>query len=209
MQLDQAMSELPLIAILRGVTPEEVIDVAGVLYDEGFRMIEVPLNSPNAFLSIEKLMSQFGEKVVIGAGTVTDIPNLLRLAETGAQLVVAPNCDTQIIREAKNKSMWVLPGVATPSEAFAALQAGADGLKLFPAEVIGPAGLRAWKTILPQGTLLIPVGGITPETIGNWRHGGASAFGIGSALYQPGIGLEQLRQRARAYVAATENSQPS
>jgi len=209
MQLDKAMSELPLIAILRGVTPEEVTRVAGVLYDEGFRMIEVPLNSPDAFLSIEKLISTFGEKALIGAGTVTDIPNVLRLAETGAQLVVAPNCDTQIIREAKNRGMWVLPGVATPSEAFKALQAGADGLKLFPAEVIGTAGLRAWKSTLPQGTLLIPVGGITPESIENWRHGGASAFGIGSALYRPGIGLEHLRQRARAYVAATANFQPS
>lgn len=209
MQLEQAISELPLIAILRGVTPEEVIHVARVLYDEGFRIIEVPLNSPDAFLSIEKLMSQFGEKVLIGAGTVTNIPNLLCLAETGAQLVVAPNCDTQIIREAKNKGMRVLPGVATPSEAFAALQAGADGLKLFPAEAIGAAGLRAWKTTLPQETLLIPVGGITPETIGNWRNGGASAFGIGAALYQPGIRLDQLRRRAKAYVAATENSQPS
>lgn len=208
MQLKQAITELPLIAILRGVTPDKVLHVARVLYDEGFRIIEVPLNSPDAFLSIEKLTAQYGESAIIGAGTVTNIPNVLRLAETGAQLVVAPNCDAHVIREAKNRGMWVLPGVATPSEAFTALQAGADGLKLFPADVIGMTGLHAWKATLPRGTLLIPVGGIMPDIIQNWCHAGASAFGIGSALYQPGIELEQLRQRARAYVASITNAQP-
>lgn len=202
MLLEQALSHMPLIAILRGISPAMAVPVASILHEEGFQVIEVPLNSPDPFLSIEKLVAAFGATALIGAGTVTDPADVGRLADIGAKLVVAPNCDTRVIKEGKAHKLCVLPGVATPSEAFTALLAGADGLKLFPAEAIGPAGLRAWKTTLPQGTRLIPVGGIVPETINAWHQAGAAAFGIGSTLYQPDLELLKLRLRARAFVTA-------
>lgn len=202
MQFETTLAQAPLIAILRGLKPDEAIEVAETLYEEGFRLIEVPLNSPDPFTSISRLAKRFGNSALVGAGTVTDLADVSRLADTGARLLVAPNCDPQIISTAKAKGMHAYPGVATPSEAIAALKAGADGLKLFPAETIGLAGLQAWKAVLPSVTPLIPVGGVTVETIPAWARAGATAFGIGSALFKPGMGVPELRRRARAFAMA-------
>ena len=198
MPLETTLAHAPLIAILRGLRPENAIDVAAVLYDEGFRLIEVPLNSPDPFTSLARLVHRFGDDAVIGAGTVTDSGDLARLHDIGIRLVIAPNCNVQLITEAKSRGMSVFPGVATPTEAFAALQAGADGLKLFPAEIIGTSGLRAWKAVLPAAVPLVAVGGVTIGTIEEWAEAGADGFGIGSALFTPEVTLSELKNRARS-----------
>ena len=198
MAFETALSRAPLIAILRGLRPEEAIEVCSVLYDQTFRLIEVPLNSPDPFTSIARLVARFGSSALIGAGTVTKIDDIARLADIGTRLIVAPNCDPRIISQAKSRGLSVVPGVATPTEAFAALDAGADGLKLFPAEIIGTAGLRAWKAVLPSAVPLIPVGGMTAATIPEWARAGADGFGIGSALFTPGVSLAELKKRARS-----------
>ena len=193
MMLQEALSALPLVAILRGIRPEEVEAVADGLIATGFRLIEVPLNSPDAFLSIGRLAARFGSEAVIGAGTV---------AETGAGLIVAPNCDPAVIRAAKALGLSCLPGVATPSEAFTALAAGADALKAFPAEALPPSVIKAWRAVLPREVAVLPVGGIEPASMATYRAAGAAGFGLGSALYQPGMGAEAVRGRAAAFVAA-------
>lgn len=197
-----AMQALPLVAILRGVRPEEVEGIAGALIAEGFRLIEVPLNSPEPLASIGRLVARFGGEAVIGAGTVLTPEGAEAVAATGAGLVVAPNADAAVIRAAKAKGLACLPGVATPTEAFAALAAGADALKAFPAEALPPPVIKAWRAVLPKDAAILPVGGIEPGTMAAYRAAGATGFGLGSALYKAGMGAEEVRQRAAAFVAA-------
>jgi len=192
----------PLVAILRGVTPDEADSIAAVIVQAGFGAIEVPLNSPDPLVSIEIIARLFGDKVLVGAGTVLEPREVDEVAEAGAKLVVAPNADRAVIERAAHRGLAVLPGVATMTEAFEALKAGASGLKLFPGEAIPPEVVRAWRSVLPKGTPLFPVGGVTPERIGPYRRAGADGFGIGSALYKPGAGVEAVARAAQAFVKA-------
>ena len=180
------LKSLPLIAILRGIRPEECIDIGYELFEIGFRIIEIPLNSPDAFKSIEKLVLKLEDKALIGAGTITNIKQLQLLSDAGGKLAVMPHTDLKLIRKAKMLNFICFPGVASPSEAFAALNTGADGLKVFPAEMITPKVLKSWKAILPEKTMLFPVGGIIPESMESYLLAGATGFGLGSALYRPG-----------------------
>jgi 2-dehydro-3-deoxyphosphogalactonate aldolase len=180
------LKSLPLIAILRGIRPEECIDIGCELFEIGFRIIEIPLNSPDAFKSIEKLVLKLKDKALIGGGTITNIKQLQLLSDVGGKLAVMPHTDLKLIRKAKTLNFVCFPGVASPSEALAALNSGADGLKVFPAELITPKVLKSWKAILPEKTMLFPVGGIIPESMESYILAGATGFGLGSALYRPG-----------------------
>ena len=202
MMLDDYLAPLPLVAVLRGITPDEIPPVAQALYDEGFRMLEVPLNSPQPLESIRRLAQAHGERCLVGAGTVLDPADVARVRDAGGHLIVMPHADTAVVREAKRLGLVCLPGVATPTEAFAALAAGADGLKLFPAEAMVPAALRAWRAVLPPSTLVFAVGGIRPDNMAPWWAEGAAGFGTGSNLYKPGVGAAQVRSVAAAYAAA-------
>jgi 2-dehydro-3-deoxyphosphogalactonate aldolase len=196
------LAPTPLVAILRGVTPDEADSIAAVIVEAGFGAIEVPLNSPDPLVSIEIIARLFGDKVVIGAGTVLEAHEVDEVANVGAKLIVAPNTDRAVIERAVKLGLLAVPGVATPTEAFAALKAGAAGLKLFPGESIPPEAVKAWRSVLPKETQLYPVGGITPERIGPYRRAGASGFGVGSALYKPGASVEEVALAARAFVKA-------
>lgn len=196
-------NHLPLIAIIRGVVPDEVIEVAKVLIEEGFTMIEVPLNSPDALKSIRMLVEAFGDEYVIGAGTVTTPELAQAVIDTGANLVVTPNCNTEVIKMSVDAGCVVFPGVVTPTEAFNALQAGATGLKLFPISMVGLDGMKAMMSVVPKGTGMYPVGGIEPalESMEPYVKAGAAGFGLGSALYKANMSLEQIRTNAKDYVA--------
>lgn len=200
--LRNALGSCPLIAVLRWIAPQEAEGVAEVLMEEGFRLIEVPLNSPEPCTSIERLVRRFGDNALIGAGTVLTPEQVIRVGQAGGRLVVMPHADITVIRAAKEQGFACFPGVATPTEAFAALAAGADGLKLFPAEAISPAVLKAWRAVFAKEIPLMPTGGITPAAMAGWVQAGASGFGMGGNLYAPGRPLEDIRMRARAYVAA-------
>ena len=201
-ELDAALAACPLIAILRGITPAEAEPVGAALFDAGFRVIEVPLNSPDPFASIGLLARRFSTRAVIGAGTVLDIASAAEVARAGGRLIVMPHADLAVVRAAKAAGLFVAPGIATPTEAFAALAAGADALKLFPAEMLGPPVVKAMLAVLPKGTRLIPVGGITPQNIPAYRAAGATAFGIGSMLYAPGKTSADVARDAAALIAA-------
>lgn len=198
----EARTRCPLIAILRGIRPDECVAVGAVLVEAGFTMIEVPLNSPTPFESITRLVGEFGDRALIGAGTVLTPADADRVAEAGGRLVVAPNTNLAVIARAKEHGLVTMPGFATATEAFAALDAGADGLKLFPAEANPPAALKALGAVLPAGTLVFPVGSIAPEKMGAYWAAGARGFGIGSALYQPGAGLTEVARAARTFRSA-------
>jgi 2-dehydro-3-deoxyphosphogalactonate aldolase len=202
MTLKAAMAELPLIAILRGITPGEVEPIGAALVAAGFRIIEVPLNSPEPFRSIEVLAKRFGGEAVVGSGTVMTAADARRTVDVGGRLVVMPHFDGEVIRAAKAAGAWCLPGVATPTEGFAALAAGADGLKLFPGEGLPPAVVKAWRAVFPSTVPLLPVGGITPERMAEYVAAGAAGFGIGSALYKPGISVAEVERRAASFAAA-------
>jgi len=197
---DDLLSDIPLVAILRGLTPERAIDVGETLIAAGFRCLEVPLNSPNPFDSIRLLAERFGHQAIVGAGTVTDATAVGRLAMLGARIVVSPNCDIAVIRATKASAMVSLPGVFTPTEAFAAIAAGADGLKLFPAEIAGLAGLRAMAAVIPSTAPIFAVGGVDGQTMQAWHAAGSRGFGFGSALFQPGYTREELSRRATEIV---------
>jgi 2-dehydro-3-deoxyphosphogalactonate aldolase len=196
------LAPTPLIAILRGVTPDEADSVAAVLVEAGFGAIEVPLNSPDPLTSVEIIARLFGDQVLVGAGTVLEAREVDEVAAAGAKLVVAPNADPEVIKRAVKLGLVTLPGVATPTEAFAALKAGAWGLKLFPGESIPPEAVKAWRSVLPKETQLYPVGGVTPERVGPYRRAGASGFGVGSALYKPGASVDEVARAAQAFVMA-------
>jgi len=202
MSLDEFLAPLPLVAVLRGITPAEVPAIADVLYAEGFRILEVPLNSPQPFDSIRRLADALGDRSLVGAGTVLDPADVTRVRDAGGHLIVMPHADPAVIREAKRLGLVCLPGVATPTEAFAALSAGADALKMFPAEAMLPAALRAWRAVLPKATRVFAVGGIRPDNMAPWWAEGAAGFGTGSNLYKPGAEPAQVRAGAAAYAAA-------
>jgi 2-dehydro-3-deoxyphosphogalactonate aldolase len=202
MKLADHLSPLPLVAVLRGITADEVLDVGEALCAVGFRMLEVTLNSPRPFESIRRLAHEFGTRALVGAGTVIDPVDVARVKEAGGNLIVMPHADVAVVREAKRLGMVCLPGVATPTEAFATLAAGADALKLFPAEAMVPATLRAWRAVLPKGTLVFAVGGIRPDNMGPWWDVGADGFGTGSNLYKPGAAIDDVRTAAARYASS-------
>lgn len=197
-----AVARCPLIAILRGVRPDEVVAIGHVLADAGFSMIEVPMNSPEPVKSISLLQEALGEQVLVGAGTVTSVEMVSDVARAGGRLIVMPHADTTVISRAVQEGMICTPGVCTPTEGFAALKAGATALKMFPAEQLGPKVLSAWKSVFPKGTPFIPVGGITPDTMGDYLAAGAAGFGLGSALYKAGRTAEEVAVAARAFMRA-------
>lgn len=199
--LDTYLKDLPLIAILRGVTPDEIVPVGRALYDAGFRVIEIPLNSPQPYESIRRLTAELGDSCLIGAGTVLTEAQVAEVAAAGGRLIVSPNANLAVIRASKAAGLVSAPGVATPSEGFAALEAGADSLKLFPAEQLGPAVVKAWRAVFPKELALLPVGGITPDNMGPYVAAGANGFGLGSALYKPGLTAAQVSANAQAFAA--------
>ncbi len=199
--LAQAMTQLPLIAILRGLTPAEAPAIGEALVGSGFAIIEVPLNSPDPLQSIAVLTARFPQ-ALIGAGTVLNAQQVKDVHAAGGRLVVAPNFNPAVVAQALALGMVVLPGVATPTEAFAALDAGAHGLKLFPAEMVSPATVKALRAVLPLNAALVPVGGITPDNMAAYHAAGASGFGLGSALYAPGRSADQVRAAAQKFVQA-------
>ena len=200
--LKQALAQNGLIAILRGLSPDEAQAVGQVLYDAGFRVIEVPLNSPDPYTSIRTLRDSLPADCLIGAGTVLTPEQVEQVKAAGGQVIVMPHSDAKVLRAAKAAGLYLSPGVATPTEAFAALAEGADVLKLFPAEQMGPSVIKAWLAVLPAGTLLLPVGGITPDNMQVFTDAGAKGFGLGSGLFKPGMTVDQVASRAHAYVAA-------
>jgi 2-dehydro-3-deoxyphosphogalactonate aldolase len=197
-----AMQQCPLVAILRGVRPEEAAAVGTALVEAGFTLIEVPLNSPEPLASIRTLQNVVGARAVVGAGTVLTDVEVEDVARAGGRLIVAPNTDADVVRAAAMRGLPSVPGAATPSEAFLALKAGASAIKAFPAEALAPEVVKAWLAVLPKGTAVLPVGGITPEKMAGYRKAGAAGFGLGSALYQPGMAADEVGRRARAFVDA-------
>ncbi|WP_295545464.1 2-dehydro-3-deoxy-6-phosphogalactonate aldolase [uncultured Pseudacidovorax sp.] len=197
----RAMAQLPLVAILRGLTPAEAPAVGQALVAAGFDLLEVPLNSPEPLQSIRLLREQC-PAALVGAGTVLTTQQVREVHAAGGQLIVSPCFDAAVVRETVALGMVALPGVLTPTEAFGALAAGAHALKLFPAEMASPAAVKALKAVLPSGTPLLPVGGITPEGMAAWHAAGADGFGIGSSLYKPGKAAAAVAETAKAFVGA-------
>jgi 2-dehydro-3-deoxyphosphogalactonate aldolase len=200
-QLRAAMNALPLVAILRGIRPEEAVDIGAVLVKSGWKLLEVPLNSPDPLASIAAL-ARAHPQALVGAGTVLNPRDVELVHAAGGRLIVSPNFDAAVVRAAVRLGMACLPGVFTATEAFAALDAGASGIKLFPAEMIPPAGVKALRAVLPADALVLPVGGITPGNMHDYRAAGANGFGIGSSLYKPGATAAEVEQRALDFAAA-------
>lgn len=196
------LARCPLIAILRGLRPEEAVPVGEALVEAGIAVLEVPMNSPEPAESIRRLAAALGRRALVGAVTVTAEAQVAEIAAAGGRLLVTPHADPVLVRAAKRRGMLACPGFFTPAEAFALLAAGADALKLFPAEAASPAVLRALLAVLPKGTPVLPVGGMDAASIPAWRAAGAVGFGIGSALYRPGDSPEQVAAKARALLAA-------
>jgi 2-dehydro-3-deoxyphosphogalactonate aldolase len=202
MNWTDAFNELPLIAILRGIQPAEAVRVATVLYDAGFRLMEVPLNSPEPLDSIAKMREALDGRALIGAGTVLNRDSVVQASSAGAQFVVAPNVDADVIAATKDLNLVSVPAFCTPTEAFLAIKAGADVLKLFPAEANTPPVLRSMRAVLPADIGILPVGGITPSNMHPYREAGANGFGIGSALYRPGKFVDDVQASAAAFITA-------
>ena len=196
------LEPLPFIAVLRGITPEEIPEIGATLASHAFRIIEVPLNSPRPFESIRHLAENFGDRCLVGAGTVIDATDVARVQAAGGRVIVMPHADPAVIREAKRLQLICLPGVATITEAFAALAAGADGLKMFPAEALPASVLKAWRAVLPKSARVFPVGGIRPDNLGPYWAAGANGFGTGSNLYAPGANAAAVAAAASAYAEA-------
>jgi 2-dehydro-3-deoxyphosphogalactonate aldolase len=194
------LGRCPLVAILRGVRPDEVEAIGEALVVAGFAIIEVPLNSPQPLASIEHLARRFGTAALIGAGTVTSAAQVGEIAVAGGRIIVMPHGDPSVIRAAKEAGLLCLPGFATPTEAFAALAAGADGLKLFPAEANPPPVLKSMKAVLPAAVPVLPVGGISPDKMAAYHAAGAAGFGLGSALYKPGMGAAEVGRRGAEFI---------
>lgn len=193
---------LPMVAILRGVQPHEVIAVADVLVEEGFEIIEVPMNSPEPFESIRLLAEKYGQDYLIGAGTVLTVEQVEKVHEVGGRLIVSPNTNTKVISAAKALDMVVLPGCVTPSEAFDALEAGADALKFFPATAVAPSMFKALASVLPKGTKMLAVGGVDETNLADFAAKGMAGYGLGSCLYKSGKSLDEIRVSAKANIAA-------
>lgn len=196
------LARSPIVAILRGVTPPEVEAIVEVLAESRILVVEVPLNSPDPFDSIERLARRFGEDMLVGAGTVRSAEAVRKVADAGGRLIVTPHADVTVTAQAKAARLFAVPGFLTPTEAFALIDAGADALKLFPAEAASPAVLAALRAVLPPGTAVLPVGGIGPATLASWRRAGAAGFGVGSSIYRPGDTASDVRAKAQALMAA-------
>lgn len=197
---------MPLVAILRGLQPERAADIGRVLFDAGFRALEVPLNRPGAIAAIAALVQLAPADAWIGAGTVLETAQVDAVGDTGASLIVSPHFDPAVVRRARDRGMRTVPGVFTASEAFAAWRAGADALKIFPAEAMSQAGLAGLTTVLPPALPLWPVGGIVPDNMAPWRRAGANGFGLGGGLFKPELSVAEIAARARAYVDAWNES---
>ncbi len=191
-----------IVAILRGITPSEAISIAKVLIDAGIEIIEVPLNSPEPLKSIEAMASEFGDKALIGAGTVLSVADVENVKNAGGKIIVSPDMNPEVIKATKAAGLLSYPGVMTPSECFAALRAGADALKLFPGSLIGPAGLKAMRAVIPAEIDVLAVGGAAPDNFADWFAAGASGFGMGTAIYRPGDAPEIVSARAKEIVAS-------
>jgi len=200
------LDRCPLVAILRGVKPDEVLAIGEALVEAGIEIIEVPLNSPDPLVSIEALAKRFGDKVLVGAGTVLTVEQVGEVARAGGRIIVSPSTDFDVIAATAAEGLVSAPGYFTPSEAFLALKAGATALKLFPAEAATPALVRAQRAVLPRDVPLLIVGGVKPDAVGQWFEAGADGFGLGSALYKPGQTAQQVGQQARDFVAAVEGA---
>lgn len=201
-RFDAAFATCPLVAILRGVTPDTVLPIGEVLIDAGFTILEVPLNSPDPLESITRLVAAFQAQAVIGAGTVLRAADVAAVTQAGGELIISPNMDAEVITATRDRGLVSLPGIGTVSEAFSALRLGAHALKLFPAEAASPAALKAMRAVLPATARILPVGGVTPDAMQLWRASGAAGFGLGSALYRAGDSAEQVAVRARAFTDA-------
>lgn len=197
---DDAFAKCPLIAILRGVKPDEVEAIGEALVEAGFTILEVPMNSPDPLDSIARLARRFEGRAVVGAGTVLRVEDVEAVGAAGGTLIIAPNANVRVIAAAAERGYVALPGIATPTEAFAALDAGAAALKLFPAEAASPAVLKAMRAILPKEARVLPVGGIVPELMAEWRKAGAAGFGLGSALFAPGMTAADVGARAKTFI---------
>ena len=206
--MNVAQFEIPLVAIMRGLTTAEAPAVGAALFEAGFRLLEVPLNRPGALEAIAILARMAPPDAIVGGGTILNAASVSAVHDAGGRLMVAPNFNAAVVRRGVELGMLCAPGVATQTEAFAALDAGAHALKIFPAEMVGQGGLKAIKTVLPDGTPLWPVGGVAPEHIADWRRAGATGFGIGGQLYSPTVSITELTQRARSFVAAWQASNP-
>jgi 2-dehydro-3-deoxyphosphogalactonate aldolase len=199
-QWQDALKTLPLVAILRGLRPAEALGVGEVLVQAGFRIVEVPLNSPDPFDSIKLLVQALGKRAIVGAGTVLTVADVETLHADGGQVCISPNANPDVIRRAKALGMISFPAFFTPTEAFSAIDAGADAIKLFPAELAGTTGLKAMKAVLPKNVPVFPVGGVNPENMGDFIDAGAAGFGIGSAVFKPGDTPEIVYKKAKAFV---------
>lgn len=203
------MTHRDIIAILRGVTPEEAVDIGHALVEAGIDTLEVPLNSPRPLASIERLAAALGERTTVGAGTVLSAEEVRRVADAGGRIVVSPNTDAEVIAATKRSGLDAYPGILTPSEAFSALRAGADALKIFPASLLGPSGLAALRAVLPPDTRVFAVGGAEPSSFARWFAAGVTGFGIGSALYRPGRTAEEVGAIARELCAVYDETRPA
>jgi 2-dehydro-3-deoxyphosphogalactonate aldolase len=200
--LKRYLSRCPVIAILRGIEPDEVESIGEALEQSGVTIVEVPLNSPHPLRSIATLARIFGDRMLVGAGTLTDPAQVAEVARAGGRLIVTPHADLSIVRTAKQAGLFAVPGFFNPTEAFALLKAGADAIKLFPAEVVGPPMLKALRAVLPKDAIVIPVGGIDSKSIAVWRAAGAHGFGAGSSIYRPGDDAKAVKQKAKALLEA-------
>ena len=196
------MERCPLIAILRGIKPVEAESIGDALEEAGVRILEVPLNSPDPLQSIATLAHAFGDRMLVGAGTLTEAAQVTQVADAGGKLIVTPHAELSVVRAAKEAGLFAVPGFFNPTEAFALLKAGADAIKLFPAEVLGPPMLKALKAVLPKGTLVVPVGGISEKSIPQWIAAGANGFGAGSSIYTPGDDAKTVLQKAKQLLDA-------
>lgn len=203
---DEKLAALPLIAILRGITPDESLAVGDALVSAGFGIIEVPLNSPDPLISIARMAKHLAGRAVIGAGTVYRVADVDAVHQAGGTLIVSPNCNSAVIARSKELGLISAPGIFTPTEAMTALDAGADVLKLFPGEALNPTIVRGMNAVLPKGTRLVLVGGVTPDTPKQWKDAPIAGYGIGSALYKPGLTAQEVGARARAFVAGVRGS---
>lgn len=197
-----------IIAILRGIQPDEAVDAVDALLNAGITSIEVPLNSPDPFDSIGRMANAFGDQALIGAGTVLSVDDVNRVAQAGGRLIVSPNVDPRVIVATKTAGLQSWPGVMTPTECFLALKNGADGLKIFPGSLLGPDGLKAIRAVLPVGTQVYAVGGAGPENFADWFAASADGFGLGSALYKPGMTTADIAARAQDIVTAYDAACP-
>jgi 2-dehydro-3-deoxyphosphogalactonate aldolase len=199
---DRYFDQCPLIAIIRGVTPGEAVEIAHALFEGGIRIVEVPLNSPDPLASISAIANSLGDSALVGAGTVLTPDDVRRVSDSGGGIVVSPNMNPAVIRATVEAGMVSSPGIFTPSEAFAALDAGAHTLKLFPAEGASPRVMKSMRAVLPKAVPFLVVGGVTPESVPGWMDAGADGFGLGGGLYKPGQSPQETLGKARAYVEA-------